>query len=53
MTWIGCRELFIDRTGIIRFVHDGEFHASGGRGHEECNRAYEALKAAIETALAS
>lgn len=44
----------IDRTGIIRFVHDGgEFHPGGGRGHEECNRAYEALKAAIEAALAS
>jgi thiol-disulfide isomerase/thioredoxin len=43
----------IDRTGIIRFVHDGgEFHPGGGKGHEECTRAYEALKAAIETALA-
>ena len=43
----------IDRKGIIRFVHDGgEFHSGGGPGHEECNRAYEALQAAIETALA-
>ncbi|HEU5182204.1 MAG TPA: redoxin family protein [Candidatus Polarisedimenticolia bacterium] len=43
----------IDRNGIIRFVHDGgEFHPDGGAGHEECNRAYEALQAAVETTLA-
>ena len=43
----------IDRNGIIRFVHDGgEFHPGGGVGHEECNHAYGALQAAIETALA-
>ena len=42
----------IDRNGIIRFVHDGgELHPGGGAGHAECNRAYEALQAAIETAL--
>ena len=44
----------IDRTGMIRFVHDGgELHPGGGAGHEACNDAYEALKAAIETALGS
>lgn len=43
----------IDRNGVIRFVHDGgEFHPDGGAGHEECNRAYEALQVAVEAALA-
>ncbi|HMC83860.1 MAG TPA: redoxin domain-containing protein [Candidatus Polarisedimenticolia bacterium] len=43
----------IDRSGIIRFVHDGgEYHPGGGPEHRECNAAYEALDAAIRRALA-
>lgn len=43
----------IDREGVIRFVHDGgEFHRGGGAEHETCHAAYEALIAAIESALA-
>ena len=43
----------IDRHGIIRFVHDGgEYHRGGGRDHQECNAAYEALDATIQELLA-
>jgi len=44
----------IDRSGIIRFVHDGgEYHSGGGPEHRECNAAFEALDAAIRKALAT
>jgi peroxiredoxin len=42
----------IDRGGVIRFVHDGgEYHPSGGAGHEDCAAAHDALDAAIRGAL--
>jgi thiol-disulfide isomerase/thioredoxin len=42
----------IDRSGIIRFVHDGgEFHSGGGPEHRDCNAAFGALRAAVERAL--
>lgn len=35
----------IDKTGTIRWVHDGgEFHRGGGAGHERCNAAFESLE---------
>jgi peroxiredoxin len=45
--------ILIDRHGVIRFVHDGgKFHRGGGKGHERCNRSFEALREAIEKVLA-
>ena len=42
----------IDRSGIIRFVHDGgEYHPGGGPGHRECNAAYAALTETLESLL--
>lgn len=42
----------IDRDGVIRFVHDGgEFHEGGGPDHASCRAAYEALEAALVSAL--
>jgi peroxiredoxin len=44
----------IDKDGIIRFVHDGgEWHDGGGRGHEQCQAAYDALVATLEPLLAA
>lgn len=38
----------IDKTGVIRWVHDGgEFHRGGGQGHERCNAALESLERAL------
>jgi peroxiredoxin len=42
----------VDRTGVIRFVHDGgEWHTGGGKGHEQCQAGYDALVATLEKVL--
>jgi peroxiredoxin len=42
----------IDRSGIIRFIHDGgEYHEGGGPGHRDCHAAHAALDAAIQDLL--
>lgn len=38
----------IDKQGIIRFVHDGgEFHEGGGSDHQDCNDAWNAVRATL------
>ncbi|MFP6626339.1 MAG: redoxin domain-containing protein [Deltaproteobacteria bacterium] len=42
----------IDKTGTIRWLHDGgEFHRGGGPGHERCNAAFESLQRELDALL--
>lgn len=44
----------VDKDGVIRFVHDGgEWHTGGGKGHEECQAAYDAIVSTLEGLLAA
>jgi thiol-disulfide isomerase/thioredoxin len=57
--WLADREpvptsptFVIDPAGKIVHVHPGpEFHPSSDPGHRDCDQAFEALRAAIRTAL--
>jgi peroxiredoxin len=57
--WLARREsvptsptFVIDATGRIAHVHPGpEFHASADAEHGDCNRDFEAVRAAIREAV--